>query len=286
MKRYAVALGLLILVALQLPAETSLWKVSRGTNHFFLGGTIHVLAERDYPLPEEFEAAFREADILILETDLAGLEGPEAQTALMAALTYPEGEGLQQHLGKKTAGMLRDYMGEYGLPLEALDRYKPGLVSSMITMLELQKLGIAGQGVDSYFAARAEETGMPSGFLETVEQQLTFLGKMGEGAEDALIASSLSDVETLEAQFSGILQAWRQGDTEALEGTLVSGFQEEFPGIYRQLLVARNDAWFPQILAMAKDKQVELILVGSAHLVGRDGLLPRLEQAGFTVEKY
>jgi uncharacterized protein YbaP (TraB family) len=53
--------------------------------------------------------------------------------------------------------------------------------------------------------------------------------------------------------------------------------------MYQQLLVKRNQAWMPQIEAFLQTPETEMVLVGSAHLLGSDGLLIQLEKAGYTV---
>ncbi|MDR0639460.1 MAG: TraB/GumN family protein [Spirochaetaceae bacterium] len=50
--------------------ETSVWKISNGDNVLYLGGTIHLLRESDYPLPQAFEAAFEQSDILVFEASV------------------------------------------------------------------------------------------------------------------------------------------------------------------------------------------------------------------------
>jgi len=49
-------------------SETSVWKISNGENTLYLGGTIHILRESDYPLPEAFSKAFDESNIIIFES--------------------------------------------------------------------------------------------------------------------------------------------------------------------------------------------------------------------------
>ena len=50
--------------------KSPVWKISKNDNYFFLGGTIHLLSEGDYPLPKAFEIAFSSADELFFETDM------------------------------------------------------------------------------------------------------------------------------------------------------------------------------------------------------------------------
>jgi uncharacterized protein YbaP (TraB family) len=47
--------------------QTSVWKISSGNNVLYLGGTIHVLRESDYPLPEAFGSAFEKSSIVVFE---------------------------------------------------------------------------------------------------------------------------------------------------------------------------------------------------------------------------
>jgi uncharacterized protein YbaP (TraB family) len=49
-------------------SETSLWKISNGKNTLYLGGTVHILRESDYPLPEAFNDVFEKSNIIVFES--------------------------------------------------------------------------------------------------------------------------------------------------------------------------------------------------------------------------
>ncbi|MFT7259602.1 MAG: hypothetical protein ACI9MS_001464, partial [Glaciecola sp.] len=51
------------------------------------------------------------------------------------------------------------------------------------------------------------------------------------------------------------------------------------------LIIQRNNNWMPKIMAMLKDKPTELVLVGAAHLAGKDSLFAKLEAKGYKIEK-
>jgi uncharacterized protein YbaP (TraB family) len=78
-------------------------------------------------------------------------------------------------------------------------------------------------------------------------------------------------------------QAWRSGDLRRLEATSAIPLRDDFPAIYQALLVDRNNAWMPQIVAMSKTAEIEFILVGALHLVGSDGLLSMLSSRGYQI---
>jgi uncharacterized protein YbaP (TraB family) len=56
--------------------------------------------------------------------------------------------------------------------------------------------------------------------------------------------------------------------------------RNEAPGLYDALLGARNRKWVPQIEALLKRDEDVLVVVGTLHFVGRDGLLALLKADG------
>ncbi|QUM76853.1 TraB/GumN family protein [Moritella sp. 24] len=264
-------------------ATSSVWKISNGKTNLYLGGTVHVLTADDYPLPPEFDRAYKLANTLVLETDMAKLESPEFQQTMLSQLSYPVGQDLTQNLTPETYQRLAEYCQSRGIGMQMINNFKPSMVSLMLTMVELQRLKLTGVGVDNYYNSKAMTDGKPLGKLETVEQQLAFIADMGKGKEDELIRYSLEDIKVLLAFMQQMKVAWRDGNAQALVDLAITPLIEDFPDIYQSLLVTRNNNWLPQIEMMFKNKETELILVGALHLVGKDGLLQRLEAQGYKV---
>ncbi|UCF85390.1 MAG: TraB/GumN family protein [Desulfobacteraceae bacterium] len=77
MKKLILALILNLSVSFSVSAETSLWKVQFQTSTTYIGGTCHVLRQSDYPLPEEFERAYADSDVIVFETEVDKLDSPE-----------------------------------------------------------------------------------------------------------------------------------------------------------------------------------------------------------------
>ena len=51
-------------------AQSSVWKVSKGNDHIFIGGTVHILPPSEFPLPTEFAVAYNKSDSIVLEAKL------------------------------------------------------------------------------------------------------------------------------------------------------------------------------------------------------------------------
>lgn len=288
----AIALGLLITatpaVAQSAPSQTSLWVVSQGEDQIYLGGTIHLLRNSDYPLPPPFEAAYDLADELYFETDLGTINSPSFQQQVMAQLTYQDGRSLSTVLNDEAYTALQSYVSDSGLPIPMpmLESFKPGLLISTLSVLEMQKLGFTPQGVDAYFFTRAIGDGKQRGQLESIEEQLAMLSSMGEGYESDYVLYSLADFEQLEDELESIVNHWRLGRTDSLSSEFIGPMREQSEVLYQELLVDRNNNWIPQIEAMFDDDDTELVLVGVAHMLGEDGLLATLSSKGYEVRQF
>jgi uncharacterized protein YbaP (TraB family) len=275
---------LLASISLSLQAGSPVWQLEKNGHHLYIGGTIHVLAAADWPLPASFEKAYQQSVKLVLETDMQKLQSPGFQQKMLRALTYSDGQNLQSVLNRSTYQNLEKFFSDRGIPMATMVNFKPGMVITMMTMIELQRLGIDGVGVDAYYSARALEDRKKLGELEPVETQIAFLANMGIGQENEMLSFSLDDVEQLPKMMTSMKQAWRRGDLKQLEKLGITDLQRDFPKVYKALLVDRNNAWIPQIEAMAKTSEIELVLVGALHLAGKDGLLAQLKARGYKIK--
>lgn len=281
---------ILILLSLLIPAQafsdTSLWRVSKNGTELFIGGTVHVLGKRDYPLPQEFSQAYAKSQMLVLETDLNSMKKPEMQSRFLQKLMYDKGQSLKNHLKPATYKALEQYLNRLNIPVTTMQQFKPTMVMLTLMMAELQRLDLAESGVDEFFNQKALAEGKPLGQLESVEKQLEVLVNMGEGHEDEVILSTLDDLKNLPGMMKDLKSAWRSGNLAQMEVLGIEPMRKDYPAIYQMLLVERNLNWLPQIEAFLTTPETELILVGAAHLAGKEGLLAQLRQHGYKVEAF
>ena len=266
-------------------AQSPVWAIEKNGGLMFLGGTVHLLTPEDYPLPEAFESAYRQATRVVFETDIGELKQPHYQQYLLQQLSYSDGGSLRQDVSEDTYQALAVFFAERGVPMSGIEHFRPGLVAMMVTLTELQRLGVISAGVDDYFDDRRRQDNKAKGELETVEEQVSFIANMGAGNEDAMLNYTLADVEDLDEKWQAMRQAWREGDLETLDTLSAAPMRQQFPRIYESLLVRRNNAWLAQLETMAESREVELVLVGALHLTGDEGLLAQLAARGFSVRQ-
>jgi uncharacterized protein YbaP (TraB family) len=263
----------------------SVWKVSNKQHTIYIAGTMHLLSDSDYPLPKEYQQAYEKADTLVFETDMQAIQTTEFKQQILALMTYNDGRNLQSVLHSDTFHLLDLYLQEHKLQINNMLNYKPSLVVLTLSMMEFQTLGLNSIGVDQYFSNQASKNAKPQQYLETPEQQLSYLADIGEDDEDALVAFTLRDLKELPAMMGQMKAHWRSGDMQKLADLSITPFVEDYPEIYQQLLVTRNALWLPKIEQMLQSADVELVLVGALHLAGKDSVLSQLATKGFNIEK-
>ncbi len=269
----------------QPPAVTrhTLWKVQGKESSVYLLGSVHVLKKSDYPLAAPIEAAFSNASVVAFETDIAALEDPATAMKLMSKSQLPEGETLSKQLSPEVYKMWTRHVEESGLPAEMFDQFTPAMASLTIAMLEMQKLGLdASQGVDKHFFALAHKSGKEIVPLEPVEFQINLLTGFSKEEGELLMKATLKDMENLKKDLAELLNAWKTGDAAQLE-KLLNEAMKESPAIYKRMLTDRNQNWVPKIEELARGKKNAVVIVGAAHLVGKEGVVELLRKKGLKV---
>lgn len=285
MKRIVVAIMLVLSACTWASAESSVWKAQKGKSVIFLGGTCHILREKDYPLPPEFDKAYQASDIVVFETDIGRFRDAGIQQKLLAKAMYADGSTVDKHLTPQAYGELRAFCEDQNIPLKAISQFRPSVIMVMLAFTELMKMGVSQQGVDLFFHELANKDRKAVEGLETVDEQINFVVSMADGNEDEFVRHSIEDMKTIRDQFELLVTAWRRGETGKLEELMVADLKTRYPKVYKRLIADRNRNWLPLIDAYQKTSRTEFVLVGVGHLVGPDGIIEALKKNGYKVEK-
>lgn len=283
-----VSLLAMSVVSLTAQAQSSVWKVSKGNDHLFIGGTVHILPPSEFPLPEEFQQAYKESDCIVLEAKLADASDADFQMNMMRQMTYANGKTISGFLTAKTQQQLKDYVSSLGVDLAMFEHFKPGFLVTMLALLEAKKAQLSGEGVDVFYSKQAKRDKKNITYLESAEFQMKMIADMGIGDEEHFIKSNIEQMKDFKAMFTGLLKAWRAGDDQQLIKLAIKPMKDD-PKTFKKLLTDRNRTWIPHIERMFADNgqstDKEFVLVGVAHLVGDKSVLTLLKNKGYYVEK-
>ena len=266
-------------------AQSSVWKVESENSYLYIGGTIHVLREIDYPLPIEFEKAFKYADKLVFETDIDEMSNPETIKEMMKKFSYSDGRTLKSDLSEKAYNELIKEAEKQNVPIEKMRNFKPSMVLLTLMLQGLRDIGVKEDGVDKYYNEQSKLfSTKETGFLESIDLQINLITSMGEGKASEYVLSSLKDYKVMKVEFLKIISSWRKGEIKYFKKQL-KDMKRDYPSLYKSMFLDRNNNWVPKIENFLKDKKTEFVLVGNLHLHGENGILNLLEKKGYKISQ-
>ena len=270
------------------PPKPLLWRVSDGDNQVYLLGSFHALKADDYPLAASVDAAFADAETVAFEISPEEMNSAELPKKLLAAAALPEGRTLQQSMSGQSWQRLQQYAEKRSLLLQNFQRLEPWFMSLVISLKEMALIGYdPKQGLDQHLIARAAQAGKRTRGLETADEQIAALDSMSPTEQQQSLAESLDEAQDFKAQIDKLHGFWRAGNDKALDEMLTVEFKRDYAQLYQRINVARNQAWLPKIGKMLDDESSDdtLVVVGSLHLLGGDGLVSQLRAKGYRVTR-
>ncbi len=265
-------------------SQTSVWKVEGEGSSLYMGGTIHLLTPQDYPLPFEFDSAYKWADVLVLEADISKMQDPEVVQKMMAMATYQDDRTLESELSDEVYDLLEKECKAINVSLAELSKFKPSMVVLIITVTKMQQAGSTSPGVDQHYLTKAKTDNKTLSFLETLDGQLELLFGGDEDNNDELVMQSLENMDDMDKMSGEINAGWRKGK-EKVFINLQKDMRKDYPDIYKKLVVDRNSDWVSVIESYLDNNSTEFVLAGTLHMHGPDGLLTLLKKKGYRISQ-
>lgn len=288
----SLALWLSLAIALpaaaqQQPARVAshlpLWKLEGKTNSVYLLGSIHLLNKTNYPLAAPIETAFKEARVVAFETDIGALSEPDTQMKMIEKMRLPEGQTLKDQLSAETYAALMKCVEKTGLPEAMFTHLKPVMAATMLLTMDLVEMGLdPEQGVDQHYFRRARESGKEIVPLETVDFQIDLFTGLSKAEGELVVKSMLKDMANTRKRLGEIVRAWQTGDAARIDKFLNEATSEA-PAIMKRMVTDRNHNWVPKIEGLLRGRKNAIVIVGAAHLVGKEGVVELLRQRGLKV---
>ena len=263
----------------------SMWQINGASNRIYLLGSVHVLRQQDHPIPTAIEKAYEDADILIMEVDVDDLDPIEMAGMVNELGVIKDGGTLQEIMGPSLYDEAVDYASQLDIPFLMLAQTEPWLAAITIEQMMLLRIGFnPAYGIEFHLAAKAGEDNKEILGLESMREQLEFLDKLSLSAQRSLLIQTLRESLKIEENLDLLINAWRHGDIDFLEENLLVEMQR-YPELYRTLVVDRNEAWVERIRNLIGEQDDYLIVVGTLHLVGDDGVPALLSKIVITTDQ-
>jgi uncharacterized protein YbaP (TraB family) len=262
-----------------------IWEFKGHSHSVFIAGSVHLLREKDFPIPPNYNEIYEKADELIFEIDTAVLNDPATALSMKQLSNFQNGDTVEDHISPETFELLQKFLKKRELPTSQLLQMKPGMLALTLSSIEAMRNGARPDlGLEMRYGALAARDKKPTSGLETIEYQIGMFDDLTGEEADEMLRSTLENLEDISESLDDLIDAWRAGDAEVMD-KLVNAEFDENEKLRNVLLVDRNRNWIPHIeKAIAGDRNV-LVMVGAGHLVGKDSVIEMLKAKGHKLEQ-
>ena len=250
-----------------------------GSVEGWMVGTVHALPASARWRTPAIETAVTNADLLVVE--IAALDNGAAIARTFAALaTSPNLPPIEQRvpadLRPRLAALL--LRGDF----EEGDFAETETWAAALTLARVDAAGDPANGVDR--ALIADFKGRRVRELEGADAQLAIFDRLPEATQRLMLAAVVQGSVAAAKDPERLQRAWLAGDAATIEASTREGVLAD-PTLREALLTARNRRWAAALVPLLAEAPRPLVAVGTAHLVGPDGLPALLEAQGYRIRR-
>jgi uncharacterized protein YbaP (TraB family) len=256
-----------------------LWKISGNgiSSPSYIFGTIHLIPEKDYFFSDKMKEAFNECKTLALEIDI---DIPlKEQMAIAQKAIIPDNKTVENFMTSEEFNDYKSYIIDSLKIKESrfnqIQRIKP-IFSVGIILNDMLENPVA---YEKKLNKMADKNKMNIVGLETIEYQINILDSIDIQTQVSEIFVKNLHSNPLE-EYKLMLDIYKSQNVDKL--IEISQEDEFFTKIENNLVTKRNNNWIPIIKSLIS-KNSTFIAVGSAHLSGKNGILEKLKNEGYTI---
>ena len=260
----------------------ALWVVSDADSTLYLFGTVHVLRPDTAWGSARVDAAFASASDVWFE-----ISNPDDQAAIIPLIQQYGVSPATPLSSLLTAEEITDLDAAartIGASAAQLDPLRPWFAGLTLSMAPLVKAGYdPASGVELTLKAQALAAGKPVHGFETIDKQVRILATLPDAVQLSFLRTTLEDFDQATVMLDQMVEAWAEGDVQALDRVAVQEMKADAPEVYDALLVHRNTDFADQIQGLLAGSGTVFIAIGAAHLTGEDSVQAMLEARGVEV---
>lgn len=283
------------------PATPLFYKVTNSKGHtIWLLGTIHTGDNRTGFLPQEIYDAFAASDALAVEFDtdafrLQSATDPVLQAQLSAAYFYGDGSATADHLNPELSQLAYALLLASGSNTKDTPYMKPVIWESALSEFFLSRESnlTAEKGLDSRLLALARAQEKEILELESGLSQLNALTGLSDAVQEMLLEDTVSlGISGYCSSIEEMYEIWCRGDADELTQALLQNpadYPEEEKALHEEynktILTKRNAGMVEAARKHLRAGKTVFFAVGTAHLLGEDGMVQSLLKLGYKVEQ-
>ncbi|UAB77112.1 TraB/GumN family protein [Erythrobacter sp. SCSIO 43205] len=262
-------------------ASPLLYEISSegGVVEGWMFGTIHALPEGVEWRTAEIDRVIDEADVLMVEVASLG-QSDDVRQAFLELSRSPGLPPVNERVSLEIRPDLEAMVARSGLSRAHLRASEDWAAAIMLSQVDAP--GDPELGVDRVLIAQFN--GRKVKGFETAREQLGIFDQLSPSVQRTLLEETVRDWASSRGERKRLITAWLSGDVPQLEEVTTSGIMDD-PELRAALLTNRNDNWIAPITQALEKEPLPLIAVGTAHLIGAQGLAAQVQEHGYTVRR-
>jgi uncharacterized protein len=258
--------------------KTLLWEISGKAlkKPSYLFGTMHVLCPEDAKISDGLKQSINASEQIVFEIDMDDMQ---QMMSSIKFLRMNDGIKVSDLLTEEEYARVKKYFDENKttLPFNMLNRFKPYLISGMISegMMNCEKTN----GMEQQIMGEAGDREIFG--LETIEFQSSIFDSIPYKKQARDLVQYVDSIEHYRKITMDMVEVYRSQDLEKMQKLV----EESDPGMSQYMdlmLYARNRNWIDKMQSFMYEKPT-LFAVGAGHLPGSQGVIELLKKAGYKV---
>ena len=262
-------------------AHALLWEISgNGLNQSsYLFGTIHMIPEEQYDLPDHVLARLAQSDRLVLELDMDKATNLFSQLGMIPQMLMPDGIRISDLVSSSDYLLVQQAIEQSGLPSGMIERVKPLFLSALLDPQMGQASKSQSYDLNLYQLAKGND--IKHSGLESVKDQLAAFDAISlEDQAQMLVDQLKGETEEGSGGYTDLVSEYKSENLNQLAAIMEAEAKGDFLEV---LLYSRNRKWIPIMSKLMKKERV-FFGVGAGHLAGELGVVRLLETQGYRLK--
>ncbi|MGC5744802.1 TraB/GumN family protein [Chryseobacterium sp. NFX27] len=256
--------------------NSTVWEVSGNglTKPSYIAGTFHVMCSQDFEIKPKVMKALEKSNQFVMEINYTD---PAEITAMQKM--YQTDKKISDQLSPEEAKELDKILADYGTDLKKMDNSSS---QGLYALIALKALPCPQTEIKSYeieLLQNALKNKKKVYGLEKVEDQMASINK---AYDLKAVIGQLKMGKEYGILFKEMVTAFKKEDVQTVytsfrNDKIMNAEQE------KAMLTDRNKNWAEKMPEIMK-KESSFFAVGSAHLMGENGIIKLLRSKGYTVQ--
>lgn len=262
-------------------AHALLWEISgNGLNQSsYLFGTIHMIPEEQYDLPDHVLARLAQSDRLVLELDMDKATNLFSQLGMIPKMLMPDGIRISDLVSSSDYLLVQQAIEQSGLPSGMIERVKPLFLSALLDPQMGQASKSQSYDLNLYQLAKGND--IKHSGLESVKDQLAAFDAISlEDQAQMLVDQLKGETEEGSGGYTDLVSEYKSENLNQLAAIMEAEAKGDFLEV---LLYSRNRKWIPIMSKLMKKERI-FFGVGAGHLAGELGVVRLLETQGYRLK--